>query len=289
MEREEKIPFDEGRGGKGKWDEYSILNDSICKERGTDKGSSLEWRSYRNEECNSDTGSQDGVKTFLSEEAPSAKKQRDEEENGKENGRPLVSGLRKSVSGNSKATGRRKGEEPRLEWIEGNGSSVCPGIQQNVSKQRYEEHMRRSEYADAEDKPRCEVSKGNLEDVQVTQIQKEENMRKVLRAQEGDLWAKDQEILLLKEKMSMLESRMEISGKEYVAECVLRGEAAVKMLEEEIKKERAAFLERIGEEVEKSRMLSKRIEGLKKIINELVRKIKRMKQKAEGSRTEDVF
>lgn len=125
---------------------------------------------------------------------------------------------------------------------------------------------------------KCRELIAHLEKVIETHMKKEENMRETIRIQENDLETKNQELLLLHQKVSALEKDLEFDGQDYIEKRVKRGETLVKMLSEEIKNERKVFQEKLGEEIERSNTLSKRVDDFKRIINELVRKIKKGKQ-----------
>ncbi|AFN83766.1 hypothetical protein EROM_091500 [Encephalitozoon romaleae SJ-2008] len=286
MEGEEKISASRRKVNESGWDEYSILNDSGYEKRSVDKENSLEWKSFENEGDGISTRSQGNIDCGLSGEISSIKRHRCDVEANKEKNVSQALRVKESVTrapepneiGREHSIAKEASRRNVSEYQE-----VVP----NISRQRYEEHMRKADCVSKEYKPGDEVSGGGGERTQEIQIQKEENMRKAIKIQEEDIQAKNQEILLLKEKISRLESKLEIEGKEYVRGCVLRGEEAIRIVEEELKKERGDFLKKIGEEAEKTRMLLRRIDGLKKIINELVRKIREMKQKTEGSRRED--
>lgn len=286
MEGEEKIPASRRKVNEDGWDEYSILNESGYERRSVDKENSLEWRSFENEGNGISARSLGNIDYGLSGEISSIKRHRCDVKTSKEkNGSEA---LRVKESGTMAFEPNGIEREPSIaEEASERNSFEHQEVVQNISRQRYEEHMRRAEYMSKTYKSGNEVPKRDDERTQEIQMQKEENMRKAIKMQEEDIQVKNQEILLLKEKVSMLESRLEIEGKEYVSECVLRGKEAIRIVEEELKKERGDFLKKIGEEAEKSRMLLRRIDGLKKIINELVRKIREMKQKAEGPRPED--
>ncbi|ADM12235.1 uncharacterized protein Eint_091060 [Encephalitozoon intestinalis ATCC 50506] len=278
MEEEGNISASRGRPDKDRWDEYSILNDSSYKGGVTDKGNSLEWKSFEKEECVFSEELPEKIEGLQEEEGSREKKKDWDGEIRKGNDNPIRP--RKYVASNTEYDRGEKGsptsEEAKKEILLEN-----LGVHQNISKQRYEEHIRKLRAAS--DKYTGEGEEvEDLVGARKAQTEKEENMRRALKIQENDLWIKDQEIVLLREKVARLEMKMEIEGKEYIEKCIQRGEAAVKILEEEMKKERRELLERIGQETEKSRVLSRRVEGLKKIINELVRKIKRMKQRSEG-------
>lgn len=174
------------------------------------------------------------------------------------------------------------------------------GIPTNISRQRYEEHMKKEEMLGAmkeETTVSVTVSKGEprrpepgrreelikyLEDTINMHVKKEEGMRLVIKTQENSLRIKDGEILLLQQKIQTLLASMEIEGKNYIEECVGRGEKLVTMLEKEVNEERETLKRRLNEEVENSRILSKKVDDLKKVINELVRKVKKTASTTPG-------
>ncbi|KAG5858835.1 hypothetical protein KMI_11g17910 [Encephalitozoon hellem] len=284
MEGEKKISISERGADKNVWDEYSILNDNDCEKGSVDKENSLEWKSFENGEGSFSRKSSGSTKHDLNGNASSVKRH-------KHGGEIEVrdSGVETLEVVEDRAKNTKPGDVREELSVVGRasekGSPEGKGDILNISKQRYEEHMRKAKCMNGGHES-GKVLGENDEKGQEIQLKKEENMRRAIKMQEEEIQMKNQEILLLRERISRLEARMKIDGKEYVSECVLRGEEAIRILEEEIKKERSGFLKKIGEEMEKSKILMKRVDGLKKIINELVRKIKGMKQKAEGSKAE---
>ncbi|WEL39503.1 hypothetical protein PFJ87_09g01310 [Encephalitozoon hellem] len=284
MEGEKKISISERGADKNVWDEYSILNDSDCEKGSVDKENSLEWKSFENGEGSFSRKLPESTKHDLNGNVSPVKRHK---HGGEIEGRDSSVETLEVVEDRAKNT---KLSDVREELsvvgrASEKGSPEGKGDILNISKQRYEEHMRKAKCMNGEHEP-VKVLGENDEKGQEIQLKKEENMRRAIKMQEEEIQMKNQEILLLRERISRLEARMKIDGKEYVSECVLRGEEAIRILEEEIKKERSGFLKKIGEEMERSKMLMKRVDGLKKIINELVRKIKGMKQKTEGLRAE---
>lgn len=279
-------PCDERRPKKERWDEYGIINTTTHAEGSGESDSRVEWKSFGSGSGASgkEPAGSEGRGSLSSDEGISEGCGAYEESYEKHGSRSLISSLRESVSRNiRRASGMDKENLPsKSTFVE--KKDVCSGGELNISKQRYFEHMRRSKTTrgESEDEDeREEVSEAGIEErskKQERKAEREENMRRAIKSQETDLRSKDQEILLLRQKISRLESAMEIKGKRYIKECIERGETAVRMLEEEMKRERNMLLKRIEEEIETSKMLMKRNEGLKKIINELVRKIKRAKR-----------
>jgi hypothetical protein len=138
---------------------------------------------------------------------------------------------------------------------------------ENISKKRYEEDLRRKKMDTGKDIVEY------LEEAIRLHEAKERNMRATVREKDTLLRVKDQEILLLRQRLSQRPS-YELDRR-YFRECIEKGKTLAQKLGEEISDERAAFSERLSKELANSRTLEKRIGDLKKILNELVKKIKR--------------
>lgn len=301
---------------KEEGDDYSILNANASGRRGEctrlGEESNLHWKTIGNEPpeqfspSDADSMLRESEVGWRAVKRKSAVPSRDEtiRRSCIEENLSMVVNQSSGIDHSSKAQETQpeqveveKASEPRHADPTENGNRDNPlenlKLPLNISKQRYEAHMRQREadgrtgYAGSkESNPGCSEENmensqrdlaRHLEDTIKMHIQKESNMRTVIKTQENSLRIKDQEILLFQQKISAMEADMDVGGRSYIEECVSRGEMLTKTLSEELKSERELFQKQLGKEMENSRILLRKIDDLKKIINELVRKIKKQR------------
>ncbi|TBU17933.1 hypothetical protein CWI42_100540 [Ordospora colligata] len=246
-----------GEECKENWDEYSIVNEGDWSSAVTKSMSELAWKSFDEEEMmpkgDLDTkGVMDEVK---------------EAEDGESFQKRLIDGLKESVARNIIKVDR---EEDR-----------CKSNEEplNISKQRYEEYVKKkNEHKDSLCSKTDRMDKCNYEE---TYTRTESDLRMIIKNQQEELNKREAIINSLNRKVSELTSNMEIEGKKYALQCICRGEELLKAIENDIECEKQMLVKRINEGIENSKVLQKKVEDLKKIVNELVKKIKKKRNLSE--------
>ncbi|KAH9410844.1 hypothetical protein HK407_10g16100 [Ordospora pajunii] len=251
-----------GEECKENWDEYSIVNEDDWGSSAVSSMSELVWKSFDEE------GKM--LKANLNEEGAVDEMRDAEDAEGFQ--KQLIDGLKESVARNMmKVDGEEKQCKSHEEPL-------------NISKQRYEEYVKKK----GENKESlCSkidgMSRRNEEEVWA---RTESNLRMIIKNQQEELERKEVAINRLNQRVSELSSSMEIKGRIYALQCICRGEELLKAIENDIESEKQILVRRIDEGVENSKVLQKKIDGLKKIVNELVKKIKKKRNVSEQGMAE---